>query len=90
MSLVGPRPDTVDQLRLYTREECRKLLVLPGITGLAQITGRNTLSWQQRKRLDVEYVDRQSFRLDLSILVRTIPYVLSGHGVFGSEGTTAP
>jgi lipopolysaccharide/colanic/teichoic acid biosynthesis glycosyltransferase len=86
MSLVGPRPDVVDQLGYYTEEERRKLLVLPGLTGLAQISGRNSLSWEERKRLDVEYVDRRCPRLDLSILIRTIPYVLSGRGVRGPNG----
>ena len=76
MSLVGPRPDQVDQLRFYTETEKRKLNVKPGITGLAQINGRNNISWERRKALDVEYVDRQTFWLDLSILARTIPYVL--------------
>lgn len=84
MSLVGPRPDIVDQFSYYTEEERRKLLVMPGLTGLAQISGRNSLSWEERKRLDVEYVDRRCARLDLSILVRTIPYVLSGRDVRGS------
>jgi undecaprenyl phosphate N,N'-diacetylbacillosamine 1-phosphate transferase len=76
MSLVGPRPDQVDQLCFYTEIEKRKLLVKPGITGLAQISGRNNIPWERRKALDVEYVDRQSFWLDLSILAKTIPYVL--------------
>lgn len=76
MSLVGPRPDQVDQIRFYTELEKRKLLVKPGITGLAQISGRNNITWEQRKALDVEYVDRQSFWLDLAILAKTIPYVL--------------
>jgi len=76
MSLVGPRPDQVDQIRFYTETEKRKLLVKPGITGLAQISGRNNIAWERRKALDVEYVDRQSFWLDFSILIRTIPYVL--------------
>ena len=76
MSLVGPRPDQVDQIRFYTERERRKLLVRPGITGLAQMSGRNNISWERRKALDVEYVDRQSFWLDLTILARTIPYVL--------------
>jgi lipopolysaccharide/colanic/teichoic acid biosynthesis glycosyltransferase len=75
MSLVGPRPDQLDQIRFYTETEKRKLLVKPGITGLAQISGRNNIPWERRKALDVEYVDRQSFWLDLSILARTIPYV---------------
>lgn len=77
MSLVGPRPDQVDQIRYYTPAEERKLIVKPGLTGLAQISGRNTISWERRKALDVEYIDRQSFWLDLTILVRTVPYVLS-------------
>jgi len=76
MSLVGPRPDQVDQIRFYTETEKRKLLVRPGITGLAQINGRNNIPWEQRKALDIEYVNRQSFWLDLTILARTIPYVL--------------
>lgn len=76
MSLVGPRPDQVDQIRFYTGTEKRKLNVSPGITGLAQISGRNNISWDRRKALDVEYVDRQSFWLDLTILAKTIPYVL--------------
>ena len=81
MSLVGPRPDQVDQLRFYTQTEKRKLNVKPGITGLAQISGRNNISWERRKCLDVEYVDRQSIWLDLSILARTIPYVLRGKDI---------
>jgi lipopolysaccharide/colanic/teichoic acid biosynthesis glycosyltransferase len=76
MSLVGPRPDQADQIRFYTDAEKRKLDVRPGITGLAQIGGRNNISWERRKALDVEYVARQSFWLDLSILARSIPYVL--------------
>ena len=95
MSLVGPRPDQVDQLRFYTETEKRKLNVKPGITGLAQINGRNNISWERRKALDVEYVDRQTFWLDLSILARTIPYVLQRKDVNtdvhnpGSRATTS-
>ena len=76
MSLVGPRPDLAEQIRFYTETEKRKLEVKPGITGLAQISGRNNISWERRKALDVEYVARQSFQLDLFLLARTIPYVL--------------
>lgn len=76
MSLVGPRPDQVDQLNYYTMEEKRKLLVRPGITGLAQINGRNNIPWKRRKQFDLEYVERQSLWLDLRILAKTIPYVL--------------
>jgi len=77
MSVVGPRPDQVDQLRFYTREERIKLRVRPGITGLAQISGRNQISWQRRKQLDIEYVENWSLALDFMILCRTIPYVLN-------------
>jgi lipopolysaccharide/colanic/teichoic acid biosynthesis glycosyltransferase len=76
MTLVGPRPDQADQIRFYTETEKRKLSVKPGLTGLAQIGGRNNISWERRKALDVEYVDRKSFWLDLRILAMTIPYVL--------------
>ncbi|HUQ93355.1 MAG TPA: sugar transferase [Bryobacteraceae bacterium] len=76
MSLVGPRPDQVDQLGFYTEQERRKLLVRPGMTGLAQISGRNRMAWQKRKVLDVKYVDNWSLLLDLRILAQTIPYVL--------------
>lgn len=81
MSLVGPRPDQADQLRYYQGGEERKLKVRPGITGLAQIGGRNTISWSQRKRLDLEYVDNWSLAMDLTILARTVPYVLIRRGV---------
>lgn len=81
MSLVGPRPDQVDQLKYYTALEKRKLEVKPGLTGLAQINGRNSIPWEQRKRLDVEYVERQSLALDLEILLRTIPYVFARRGI---------
>ena len=79
--LVGPRPDQVDQLRFYTEEEKRKLNVKPGITGLAQISGRNDIPWAQRKAYDLEYVERQSFWLDLKILAKTIPYVFLRRGI---------
>ena len=85
MSLVGPRPDQVDQQCFYTESESRKLDVKPGLTGLAQINGRNQISWQQRKALDVEYVERQSLLLDLRILLQTIPYVCLRRDVHSSD-----
>ena len=88
MSLVGPRPDLVDQIGFYTEREKRKLSVRPGITGLAQISGRNNISWERRKSLDVEYVERQSFWLDLRILARTIPYALLGKDIH-TDGANA-
>ena len=81
MSLVGPRPDQVDQLRYYRPDEFRKLNAKPGLTGLAQISGRNAISWERRKQLDVEYTERASMALDLIILSKTIPYVLSRRDV---------
>lgn len=81
MSLVGPRPDQVDQIRYYSEREKAKLRVKPGITGLAQISGRNAIAWEVRKALDVEYVERQSFLLDAAIICKTIPYVLKREGV---------
>lgn len=81
MSLVGPRPDQVDQLRFYTIEEKGKLTVQPGITGLAQISGRNSISWECRKALDLEYARTRSLWLDAQILARTLPYVLCRRGV---------
>lgn len=83
MSLVGPRPDQVDQLRFYTEEEKRKLNVKPGVTGLAQISGRNSISWESRKALDVQYARTRSLSMDLQILLRTVPYVLQRRGVNG-------
>jgi lipopolysaccharide/colanic/teichoic acid biosynthesis glycosyltransferase len=76
MSIVGPRPDQVDQLSYYTAAERRKLEVRPGLTGLAQISGRNRIPWSRRKELDVEYVERRCLRLDLEIMLKTIPYIL--------------
>jgi lipopolysaccharide/colanic/teichoic acid biosynthesis glycosyltransferase len=81
MSLVGPRPDQSDQLRFYTEPEKRKLCVKPGLTGLAQISGRNGITWRERKELDIVYVDRQSLRLDMSILLRTVPCILQRKNV---------
>jgi sugar transferase EpsL len=72
MSLVGPRPLRVDYLELYSREQARRHDVMPGITGLAQVSGRNTLSWDDRLALDTWYVDHASLWLDAKILARTI------------------
>jgi lipopolysaccharide/colanic/teichoic acid biosynthesis glycosyltransferase len=84
MSLVGPRPDLPDQVQCCTPGELRKLSVKPGLTGWAQIHGRNSIPWSERKRLDLEYVSRQCWRLDLKILLRTVPYVLLRRGVYTS------
>ena len=82
MSLVGPRPDQVNQLQFYTEEEKIKLQVKPGITGLAQINGRNSIPWEQRKQYDIEYTLNHSLLLDIEILLKTIPYFLLRRDVF--------
>ncbi|WP_423409237.1 sugar transferase [Heyndrickxia sp. MSNUG] len=84
LSLVGPRPLLMDYLTLYSEEQAKRHLVKPGITGLAQISGRNTLSWEEKFKLDVWYVQNQSFLLDLKILWRTF------YKVIQSEGVTQP
>jgi lipopolysaccharide/colanic/teichoic acid biosynthesis glycosyltransferase len=90
MSLVGPRPDLYDQKSYYAPEDYRRLEVRPGITGLAQVSGRNETSWADRRRLDVEYVDSHSFLGDLVILAKTIPGIVRGRGVYGSHKPPAP
>ncbi len=72
MSLVGPRPDVVDQVANYRQAERRRLEVLPGITGLAQVEGRDEIPWEERFELDAFYVEHWSLRLDARILVRTV------------------
>jgi lipopolysaccharide/colanic/teichoic acid biosynthesis glycosyltransferase len=76
MSLIGPRPGLAYQLRGYTPFQRRRLAVLPGITGWAQVNGRNAIAWDQRIVRDVEYVDRLSFAMDLRILCRTLRVML--------------
>ena len=77
MSLVGPRPLLREYDALYSAEQLRRLLVKPGLTGLAQVNGRNNLSWDEKLALDVQYVDTQSFWLDAKILLRTPLVVLT-------------
>ena len=81
MSLVGPRPLLMEYLPLYTPDQARRLEVRPGVTGLAQVSGRNELDWAERLRLDVWYVDNRSTLLDLKILLRTVGKVLTGAGI---------
>jgi lipopolysaccharide/colanic/teichoic acid biosynthesis glycosyltransferase len=81
MSLVGPRPLLLEYLPLYSPEQARRHQVRPGLTGWAQINGRNALTWTDRFALDVWYVDHQSLLLDLRILVRTIGKVLGRDGI---------
>lgn len=81
MSLVGPRPLLMEYLGYYTEEEMLRFTVRPGITGLAQINGRNEAGWDARLALDVVYVRTRSFRLDLAILLRTVAQVVRRTGV---------
>lgn len=81
MSLVGPRPLLMQYLERYTPEQARRHEVRPGITGWAQIHGRNTLTWEEKFALDVWYVEHMSFRLDLKILVLTVWKVLRREGI---------
>jgi lipopolysaccharide/colanic/teichoic acid biosynthesis glycosyltransferase len=81
MSLVGPRPLLVQYLDRYTDDQARRHESLPGLTGHAQTSGRNAISWEERLRLDVEYVERQSLTLDLHLLLRTLAAVLRREGI---------
>ncbi|MFW5469842.1 sugar transferase [Knoellia sp. CPCC 206435] len=91
MSLVGPRPLLVDYLERYSPAQARRHEVRPGVTGLAQVSGRNALSWEDRFALDVEYVERRSLGLDLSIIGRTATAVLRRQGISGEgEATMSP
>ncbi len=90
MSLVGPRPLLVTYLEEYTPEQNRRHEVRPGITGWAQVKGRNAVAWEERFALDVWYVDNRSFLLDLKILALTVPAVARSRGVNASEDETMP
>jgi lipopolysaccharide/colanic/teichoic acid biosynthesis glycosyltransferase len=81
MSLVGPRPLLMEYLPLYSPEQARRHDVRPGLTGWAQISGRNTVDWDERFRLDLWYVDHMSPWLDLRILLRSVAVVFRGRGV---------
>ena len=88
MSLVGPRPLLMQYLDRYTPEQMRRHDVIPGITGLAQISGRNALSWSERFRIDVWYVDHCSFALDARILIVTVWRALRREGITQSGHAT--
>jgi len=81
MSLVGPRPLLVQYIERYSPEQARRHEVLPGITGWAQVNGRNAITWDEKFRLDVWYVDHWSFWLDIRILLITLWKVLTGEGI---------
>lgn len=85
MSIVGPRPLLVEYLERYTPEQARRHEVRPGVTGLAQVSGRNAISWESKFAQDVRYVDRRSVGLDLRIVVATIASVVKREGI-SAEG----
>lgn len=90
MSLVGPRPLLVKYLERYSPKQSRRHEVLPGITGWAQVNGRNALSWEEKFELDTWYVDNWSLGLDLKILAMTLAQVLRRQGIANSEAVTMP
>jgi lipopolysaccharide/colanic/teichoic acid biosynthesis glycosyltransferase len=90
MSLVGPRPLLMQYLARYTPEQARRHDVRPGITGLAQVSGRNQMSWEQKFAADVEYVERRSLALDAQILLRTMFAVLRREGISAEGDATMP
>lgn len=88
MSLVGPRPLLIEYLPLYSPEQTKRHKVLPGITGWAQVNGRNSISWKEKFELDVWYVEHISFALDLKIILKTIRNVFKSDGINASESVT--
>jgi len=88
MSIVGPRPLLPEYIPLYTKEQNRRHEVKPGITGWAQVNGRNAISWEEKFKLDVWYVDHQSFWLDMKILFLTMVKVFKREGIDQSEQIT--
>jgi lipopolysaccharide/colanic/teichoic acid biosynthesis glycosyltransferase len=88
MSLVGPRPLLVEYLPLYNAEQARRHEVRPGVTGWAQVNGRNAISWQEKFKYDVWYVDNSSFLLDIKILWLTVRKVLIREGISGGGEAT--
>ncbi len=86
MSIVGPRPILMEQKEVIPPGYMKRFSVRPGLTGLAQVSGRRSLGWLQQLWLDAEYVEKQSFIYDLGIMLRTIKVVLVGGGIYGGEG----
>jgi lipopolysaccharide/colanic/teichoic acid biosynthesis glycosyltransferase len=86
MSLIGPRPTLPEQVARYSERERGRLAVRPGLTGWAQVNGRNSISWPERIELDLEYLERRSLRLDLEILRRTVKRLVHPEGITGEGG----
>lgn len=90
MSIIGPRPLLEEYLPLYNSHQIRRHEVKPGITGLAQISGRNAISWQEKFALDVEYVDQLSFKLDLNIFFKSLLKPFDRTGIYNSQDAVLP
>ena len=88
MSLIGPRPLLVDYLPLYNATQKRRHLVRPGITGWAQVNGRNAIRWNQKFEYDVWYVDNISFKLDLQIVLKTLVKIIKSEGISSATSVT--
>ena len=88
MSFIGPRPLLVKYLPLYSKEQHRRHLVRPGLSGWAQVNGRNTVSWEEKFTLDVEYVEKMSFLLDVKVFFMTIMSVLKREGISSETSST--
>jgi len=86
MSLIGPRPTLPEQVARYSERERGRLSVRPGLTGWAQVNGRNSISWPERIELDLEYIERRSLRLDLEIVRRTVRRLVRPEGITGEGG----
>ncbi|MHB9149552.1 MAG: sugar transferase [Thermoleophilia bacterium] len=88
MNLIGPRPTVPSQVEQYTRHQRRRLEAKPGLTGWAQVNGRNALFWEERIELDIWYVDHRSLMLDLRIILRTPWAMIESTGIYGRDGVT--
>lgn len=90
MSLVGPRPLLVEYLKYYSPEQARRHEVRPGITGLAQVNGRNSITWDERFKIDVDYVDHRNLKLDFKILIETVCAVFRRQDISHNGHATMP
>ena len=90
MSIVGPRPLLVEYLPLYNERQAHRHDVRPGITGLAQVNGRNALSWEEKFELDVKYVETHTLRMDFAILLRTMVVIFKRDGITHGDGKAMP
>ena len=90
MSLVGPRPLLTEYLPLYSEDQMRRHEVRPGITGWTQVNGRNALTWEEKFKLDIWYIEHQSFWLDMKILLMTVKKVLLREGISAKGDATMP